>query len=437
MRLFWLAILTGHATAAVAWWWLLPRGFAVSHPRFWVNEVLPVVGLVMVIGLRTWAWEKARLRNSLLVMFPAFWVGVAVAARVIFPQSARLFFLAPLGMGLVMLVLVCVAKPRPARWAWVAVIVGAALGMLVTWAERGVDPDTHPLESVAPPLPEPLVPPTELRSIVLGKDIRLDPGDPVVTLNRGRMTLAVQPLLTFVSRSPDRCWTLFASRAERDGPRRRLIHLERFGDAVRAAYRDDTTSWMEAGVRDGVLGIDSRTHLDSPVYSHLNTFSELTISGHRKLAVSFSPCPDKVIDFKTFAIQGNAPSRAAYLDADGTFRVVEARTAEKGPFKTLAQGRMSRTDPLTITLYDQGKAVFEVTLQDWAAQAGVQVSPTAGYGLPVNAIEFWIDGETERASAGMWITLAATSVGRGWDSVGHGPGTYRNRLTVRRIDSNP
>jgi hypothetical protein len=437
MRLFWLAILTGHATAAVAWWWLLPGGFSVGHPRFWVNEVLPVLGVAMVVGLRTWAWEKARLRNSALAMFPAFWLCVAVAARVIFPQSARLFFLAPLGLGLLMLLLVCVAKPRPARWAWLAVLVGSALGALVTLAERGVDPDTHPLESVAPPLPEPLAPPTELRSIVLGEDIRLDPGDPVVTLNRGRMTLAVQPLLTFVSRSPDRCWTLFASRTERDGPRRRLIHLERLGDVVRTIHRDDTTSWMEAGVRDGALSIDSRTRLDSAVYSHLNTFTELTISGHRKLAVSFSPCPMDRIDFKTFAIQGSAPSRAAYLDADGMFRVVEARTAEKGPFKTLAQGRMSRTDPLTITLYDQEKPVFEVTMQDWAAQAGVQISPTAGYGLPVNAIEFCIDGESERASAGMWITLAATSVGRGWDSVGHRTGTYRNRLTVRRIESNP
>jgi hypothetical protein len=371
------------------------------------------------------------------VTFPAFWLGVALTARAIFPQSARLFFLAPLGLGLVMLLLVCVAKPRPARWAWRVALAAAALGAVMPLAERGADPDTRPLEGVAPPLPDPLVPPAELRSIVLGKDIRLDPGDPVVTLNRGRMTLAVQPLLTFVSRSPDRCWTLFASRARRDGPRRRLIHLGRSDDVVRTIHRDDTTSWMETIVRDGVLRIDSRTHLASAIYSHLNTFTELTISGHRKLAVGFSPCPEKVIEFKPFAIQGSAPSRAAYLDADGTFRVVEARTAEKGPFKTIAKGHLGRTDPLTIRLYDQEKPAFDVTLQDWAAQAGVQISPTAGYGLPVNAIEFWIDGESDRASAGMWITLAATSVGRGWDSVGHGPGTYRNRLTVRRIDANP
>ena len=31
----------------------------------------------------------------------------------------------------------------------------------------------------------------------------------------------------------------------------------------------------------------------------------------------------------------------------------------------------------------------------------------------------------------VWITLAATSVGRGWDAVGHRAGTYRNRLEIR------
>jgi hypothetical protein len=116
------------------------------------------------------------------------------------------------------------------------------------------------------------------------------------------------------------------------------------------------------------------------------------------------------------------------------FRVVQARSAEKGPFTTLAEGRMNRADALTMTFYDQDRAVYEVTLRDWAAQAGVQLSPTAGYRLPVNAIEFSIDGDNDRASAGMFITLAATSVGRGWDSVGHAAGTYRNRVTVRRVE---
>jgi hypothetical protein len=430
MRLIWLGLLTAHGTAAVAWWWLMPGGFPAGHPRFWVNEALPVLVLAMVLALRFGIWGRERVRNSILAMFPAFWLAVAIAGRVIFPESGRWFFLAPLVLGLGTALMVWLARPRPARWAWGAMAVAAALGVLMPLAERGMESDTRPLSIVAPALPDPLVAPVEMRLLVLGPDVKLDPGDPVITLNRGRMTLAVQPLLTFVSRSPDRCWTLFASRAERDGPRRRLVHLERTADSARLVHRDDTTSWLDVAMRDGAVEIDAMTHLASPVYSHLNTFTELTISGHRKLSVSFSPCPAARVEFKPFSIRGDAPSRAAYLDADGTFRVVQARQAEKGPFTTLAEGKMSRADPLTMTLYDQDRAVFEVTLRDWAAQAGVQLSPTAGYGLPVNAIEFSIDGESDRSSAGMWITLAATSVGRGWDSVGHAAGTYRNRVRV-------
>jgi hypothetical protein len=264
--------------------------------------------------------------------------------------------------------------------------------------------------------------------------VRLDPTDPVVTLTSGRVTLAVQPVLTFVSRSPDRCWTLFASKSERDGPPRRLISLDRDGPSLRLVHRNDLISVTSVALKEQVLEVDSSTHLPNAVYSHLNTFTELTISGHRKLDVEFSPCPGNPIEFRPFQIRGELPGRAACLDRDGTFKVVQARKAEKGPFTTLAAGRLARGQPLTMTFRDQGRPLFAITLDDWPAQVGVQTSPTAGYGLPVNAIEFSLDGDSDRSPAGVWITLAATSVGRGWDSVGHAPGTYRNRLRVRTIE---
>ena len=34
------------------------------------------------------------------------------------------------------------------------------------------------------------------------------------------------------------------------------------------------------------------------------------------------------------------------------------------------------------------------------------------------------------AGVWLWATYAATSVGRGWDSVGHTPGTYAGRLRL-------
>jgi len=33
------------------------------------------------------------------------------------------------------------------------------------------------------------------------------------------------------------------------------------------------------------------------------------------------------------------------------------------------------------------------------------------------------------------MPLSATSVGRGWDSVGHSAGTYRNRVTLERYSN--
>jgi hypothetical protein len=48
----------------------------------------------------------------------------------------------------------------------------------------------------------------------------------------------------------------------------------------------------------------------------------------------------------------------------------------------------------------------------------------------MNAIEFSRDNDRETSPASVFVTLAGTSVGRGWDSVGHTAGTYRNRTTI-------
>ena len=256
-------------------------------------------------------------------------------------------------------------------------------------------------------------------------------------MQRGRYVVYVQPILTFVSRSEDRCWTCLTPPEARTPIERTVSGFAAVADGVDLAYKDLGRSWLS--VRDspdaGLITLEAISKLNEPVFSHLNTFAQVEFAGHQDLMVTFSPCPDQRIAVVHSDYPTGAPARFAYFDeADGKFCVREAASGEKGPFVTLAEGKMKRGDPLTMTLYDQDRAVSELTLHDWAAQAGMQLSPTAGYGLPVNAIEFSIDGDSDRASAGMWITLAATSVGRGWDSVGHAAGTYRNRVTVRRVD---
>ncbi len=72
---------------------------------------------------------------------------------------------------------------------------------------------------------------------------------------------------------------------------------------------------------------------------------------------------------------------------------------------------------------------FRLELKDFSSEASTELSPTAGWGLPMNAIELWPTG-----GCLVVITLAGTSVGRGYDSVGHRAGTYRGRMLVELLD---
>ena len=78
-----------------------------------------------------------------------------------------------------------------------------------------------------------------------------------------------------------------------------------------------------------------------------------------------------------------------------------------------------------------------ISLVDWSSQVDTTLSPTAGWGVPVNAIEFSLVGDEPSSPASIFVTLAATSVGRGWDCVGHNPGTYRNRILFEAVGDSP
>jgi hypothetical protein len=128
------------------------------------------------------------------------------------------------------------------------------------------------------------------------------------------------------------------------------------------------------------------------------------------------------------------PVRVAIVDSDSNFQVVEASTGEKGPFRTLASGTLSRRDPLTIVVHDDGRPIAWLTFVDWSRQISTELSPTAGWGLPMNAIEFQRFGDSAASTVGIWMTLAATSVGRGWETVGHRAGIYRNELILHVVE---
>lgn len=409
--------------AELAWWWASPRGYPPLHPQWWANEVAPgAIGAACVVGLFA-AW-RARWD---LVALAAAGLGVAAAAAslaclLLFPHSGGRGALAPLALFALpacgaALLLRARARGHPRSRAWPTLVCALAAGGLLPLTQRAPDPSTRPAGG---PAPRALVP-------VEGVDPTLR-GDPAsATLDLPGLTVMAWPLLDFQSRSPDRCWTLFASRVGREGPARRLIAWTREGSARWTSDDGEAALRLERG--EGWLRLEAACELRAPVFAHLDAFTELLLlpgSRPAKVELRFSPCPGFALEALPFDYPVGRPLRFACLGADGTFRVLEGASGEKGPFRELAAGPLARDATLAIEVLVDGRPAARIALQDFAAQASTDLSPTAGWGVPQNAVQVWRDGAEVYVS----VTLAATGVGRGFQSVGHAPGIYKNRLSI-------
>jgi len=419
---------------------LMPGAFPWDHPRFLANRVLPA----LVLGLVVAAMGAARFRNwsrlrAIVLSLALLWLAAGAAAMICFPQSGGLIG----GVGCVGSAMLIASafqaemRLAPLRRTAVAfALLGIAIGFSFPFTQIAPPADTHPANVDIPALAKPSQAsaaraPATLRISELAT---VTPADGVVSMQNGRLFLSIQPLLTFASRSPDGCWVNLAPRSFRRSAKiRRLIAWQE--EPAGFLYADDDESLLSVTGGDAEVTIEALSHLPAPVHSHLNSFCQITIAGHHRLSISFSPCADKKIEVLPRDYPVGRPARCAYLDAGGMFHVVQASSGEKGPFRKLAGGRMGRGEALTITLFDGATPIGRITLDDWSAQLSTQLSPTAGYGLPVNAIEFSLEGDRADAPAALWITLAGTSVGRGWDSVTHRAGTYRNRMHVELIQA--
>lgn len=438
-RLFWLLVLGFHAVAAVGWWWLMPGGFPGSHPRFWSNGVAPVVvlGVVVaaVIAARRERWERLRF---ILAAFPAAWAGAALAARIVFPITFRWVFLIPL-LGAALMggtwALTFRRRPFGKGWpVWGSTLAALCLGAIAPLALRAPAPGVRP--NIQATASEPGPPPPSGR---LGPRLFVAPGDGSATVKAGSVTLSVQPLLRFISRSPDGCPSILAPVSLREPPGLRLVSAIWKGGGLHLRHRADYEASLQIGpdIEDEPIILEATARLPRVIDSHLNSFCDIEVSGHRRLSLSFSPCPNERVEVLPTDYPVGRPLRFVHMDASNGFHVVEAASGEKGPFRELAGGSLTRSEPLAITFYDDGEAVARLTLDDWAAQADTTLSPTAGWGAPVNAIEFSLSGDAPGTVAGIYITLAGTSVGRGWDTVGHAPGTYRNRVRIETLGNRP
>ena len=431
----WALAWAGHALAALGWWAFTPGGFPASNPHFWTNQVLPPAGLaVSLLGLAAALARRPGL--SWLALFSlAAWFSAGAAAVLLYPVSA--VRLAPLLLAPPLALLV------PGAWLWryrsvpllpggAALLTGVLVGVSLVAAQRSPEPATHPLDEPAPALAASSG--RRPRWVQLSPSITVVGEEARVEVRCGGLNLWVRPLLTFQRRSPDRCWTTFAPRFGQQGPPRDLTRWQRPAGLLRLRYADDAASTLQVRAGpDGAALIEAHCRLDRPLYSHRNAWCEFTAVGERPLSLAFSPCPREKISVEPWGDFMGGRLRLACLDATGTFRVLEAAWNDKGPFRELARGRLPRQAPLEMTLYEGDRPACRLGFADWPRQAGTALSPTAGCGLPVNAIEFARYRADRPGCCHVVLTLAATTVGRGRDSVGHAAGTYRNRLVIRPV----
>lgn len=424
-----LIVFAMHAIGAAAWFWLMPGGWPASAPQFWVDQVWPLAMIAASLaGIGALATNRDRIVLAIAAAFVAQSAGVAAAALVVFPDSGAWLAVRALPAALVMLAMLVPWRTSARRWHLAPAVVGLAIGAAVTRAERAPVPATRALDVAPPALPTDAVRASGI--VELQPDVWFAPAGAAVRIAAPPIELDVAPLLSFTSRSPDGGWVMFADARDRRAPPRSFDRIAHHDDEAIASYTD---SIVQVAAHDATVDITGFTRLDAPTYSHLNTFARLAIAGHQRLSLAFSPAPDARIEVTHADYPTGKPATFACLGADGVFRVLRASSGEKGPFTELAAGPLAQGASLSFVIYDQGQAIARVTLDDWSAQLATQPSPTAGWGVPVNAIEFGLAATDPRSPAAIFVTLAATSVGRGFDSVGHAAGTYRNRIRVERL----
>jgi hypothetical protein len=311
-----------------------------------------------------------------------------------------------------------------------AAIVGAGLGVFVVWAEAPPLPTTNPIGAIVKVVGDDGVTGNVGPVVRIAKNCQFYPEAEILMMTCSGVHIHCSPLVSFDRISPDGLWSLLAP------PNVALRKLRRSSEdsgVFDFKYSDGSAIKLteQSATREVELIANSLVAQDT--YSHLNSFCTLDISGHKHLSLVFSPCRETQIEVLPSDYPFGRPARFAYVDAEEDFYVVEATSGEKGPFRMLASGKLRRDEPLTIAFCDEGKPVAAVEMEDWSRQLSTALSPTAGWGVPVNAIEFRRADSSADSPVNLWVCLAATSVGRGWDCVGHRAGVYRNRLQFRDL----
>ena len=306
------------------------------------------------------------------------WLGVAVTSLVLFPQSTWKFALVSAPIAVVTVSL----SPRGrgsgrGQTLWLPMLA-FCIGTTSIALQRAPSPSTHPL----------------------GGEVGPANAGAFGDVSCGDLPIRVEPRLTFDSCAADRFWAVWA-------------------DSRCAPNAASATQVRHEGP---VTIVSAQTRLDAPVFSHLNSFTNLRIERAGLSATLGENPPARFAD-------ETKNERFVWLDANGLLHLSQGTRDEKGPFLELAQSKLQKD--LVLTLSDNRGPACRLTFEGWAAQASVEASPTAGWGVAQNSVEFLESLEADVSSIS--LSLAATSVGEGWDTVGHSPGVYRSDVRLESL----
>lgn len=218
-RCFWLMVLLGHVLLALAWWWLSPGGFGPTHPRFWSNRVVPPVVLgLSIAALVALRQDRMATLRRLLPLWPAAWAAGAVMFRIAFPIAMAWIWMIPMALAATM----GFAAVRPWRAPGGRHRVGVFLSAIGAGVAGAAGVGTMlPPASATHPRNDPLAPAKSLSRtsdrvppgvVRFGSDVIVQTGNGLLMARVAPLTIAIQPFLTFLSRSSVGCPVLLVLR---------------------------------------------------------------------------------------------------------------------------------------------------------------------------------------------------------------------------------
>jgi len=437
LRVIWVIVLLLHVALAVVALRFLPQGFPIFHRRFVLSTLAPLCVGAASLALAFALVFASRAATRFVTVIPALWGAGALGLLLAFPTTGAE---AARPMALVALQLAALAGVTCRKCAfreWLpAAVLGAASGFGVACAERPAPPTTQPSQ-LQPPRRNPDPGTTIARHLELARDLVIDSSSLAVTWRGNDAAISIAPTLDFDRTPPDGFWSIFTDSV---GAAPRVASMTSMAPDSLTLWTADGTQRLFVQQKTSSVELEAWTRLAQLTYSHLNSFTTVTVSGHRRLALRFSPCPLALISVTHADYPTGAPARFAYVDATRHFHVVQAADAEKGPFTSLAEGRLAVDAPLGIDLVELGegaRTLARLEFLDFAAQLSTALSPTAGHSVSENAIAFGLAAPDPSSPAQILLTLAGSGVGRGWDSVGHRAGVYRNRVLLHPFERPP